>query len=320
MFFSNYRKAPDLLRNSDSWWRCSSYEIVKAEHTLGHYRIKPEKDAEVETYNPYDKYPEIIRDYINLLKEFDSKENFSEEVSEENSKEFNEWLKQKAQHQAREYRNFANKYGLLGSMFADIEDIIVVRPDDNYKEHYLVYMSHKAAIPENLETYDDKIIANIVKYNDYAKYFFTKYPYPLPVQEDFNKKAYTELISFTKSRNALSKLYSHIKEISKEETGSSEPPTDEITLPTSYKVSVVKDKKDNHRMEFKTKCLLETLNIMYLRNIIDSNQEIKICKECRKTFITGKDGRKLNAKYCSSACGNRYRVRKSRKKQEASND
>jgi len=267
------------------------------------FTIQPQKGARVEEYNPYNKYPQIILDYIDLIKLFDN--------SEVNNKEIQK-------KQAKYYLSFAHKYGLLGSMFSGVVDI---QPG---KHGLLIYMSHcPGGLPYeiSLQIKGNKSTGNIIKYKDYARYFFDEEldPYPYPYTKSFFEK-YSESILFTKSRSSITRLLPNIRRIFSEfEDNVYQSPNNEITLPDFYKVSLIQDDNNNYRIEFKFKSLIEALNIMYIRNIMSSGQRVKSCDECGFTFIVGKDGRKRNSRFCSSSCGNRYRVRKHRNKKTSRN-
>ncbi|MCO5384439.1 CGNR zinc finger domain-containing protein [Desulfosporosinus sp.] len=85
------RDLPKLFNSMDYWIKFSKYEIIEDN---GDLYIRPEKNSRFESYNPEDKHPRILIDFISMAEAIGrAKDDYG---------------------QAKEVVKFVNKYGLLG--------------------------------------------------------------------------------------------------------------------------------------------------------------------------------------------------------------
>ncbi len=81
-------------------------------------------------------------------------------------------------------------------------------------------------------------------------------------------------------------------------------------------LSVTIDYNRGWKLKWVYKSLFEALNIMFLNNIVESNQSIRLCENCNSAFIAGKQNQKYCDSYCNDAARSRRYYNKHKKKNQ----
>ncbi len=305
------------ISNSEPIGRYSQYKILKeaspaekylSKQTVDHvdnktkllseYFIVPADDAvyQEKTLNAFDYYPEILLDFINMAKT----------IKRSNEIEI-----------ANQILNYCNRYGLfnisaLYSVDFGIRDKIVYNGKNYFKyDYYWVLLSQVGM----KALYGREGESEFIHVLDFADIFFPKL---------WNRYA-----EFMEDKDGLeSKLKNNyfcepleylVKEISllycQFEPWFDRTSIDENTFglierlsanPTTAPVTVSIDYNRTWKLKWIYKSLIDALNIMFIKNIIEMNQRVLFCQNCHSSFITR---RKIH-KYCSLRCNNAARQRK----------
>lgn len=81
-------------------------------------------------------------------------------------------------------------------------------------------------------------------------------------------------------------------------------------------ISVTIDYNRGWKLKWVYKSLFEALNIMFLNNIIESNQSIRLCENCNSSFIASKRNQRFCNKYCNDAARSKRYYNKHKKKNQ----
>jgi hypothetical protein len=314
----------NLFGSTEKWFRFSEYEIIKGGR-MGYY-IKPCSGSEIEWYNPFDEYPDILKDSLNTWKEMKKIRNEwhnkrrngrtneeikrSAQTNDNEETKRNKWLNEelnRMRKKAAEFflKNFVNKYGLLGLFNKDLHSIHPVSCDvnDPFKTKYMVYH-----VPGMFNSLIRPGADSPMEYNEYIARFFPHlnkpYPYVYKDEErlDFFKN-YSEPIVYIFADPILSNVFSHSNNLEKYKSGEATEKEElfinNFFLSTSFtphinlKNRVINDygdtKKDLWDLSWSFSTLSKALGLMYildLTNKIEGNS-IKKCNWCEDYFKVG---------------------------------
>ncbi len=84
---------------------------------------------------------------------------------------------------------------------------------------------------------------------------------------------------------------------------------------TTYPIAVSIDHDRRWKLKWVYKSLIDALNIMFLNNIVETNEQIKICVNCNTAFIASREFQR----YCSERCSNANRQREYYRKHKKKN-
>jgi len=265
---------------------------------LSEYFIVPADDAvyQEKTLNAFDYYPEILLDFINMAKNINGRNEI--EI-------------------ASHILKYCNRYGLfnisaLYSVDFGVRDKIVYNGKDYFKYDYYWVLLSQAGMKA---LYDREGDSEFIHVLDFADIFFPK--------------VWNRYEDFMEDKDGLeSKLINNyfcepleylLKEISllycQFEPWFDRTSLDENTVglierlsanPTTAPVAVSIDYNRTWKLKWIYKSLIDALTIMFLKNIVETNQRVLFCQNCSASFIT----RREIHKYCSLRCNNAARQRK----------
>lgn len=264
----------------------SAHFIVPADDAV--YQEKP--------FTAFDYYPEILLDFINMAKR----------IKESNEIEI-----------ASLILKYCNRYGLfnlsaLYSVDFGVREKIVYNGKNYFSYDYYWVLLSQAGMKA---LYDREGESEFIHVLDFADIFFPKL---WNRYEDFMEDK-VGLESKLKNNYFCEPLEHLVKEISslysQFEPWFDRTSLDENTVGlteglsaniTTAPVAVSVDYNRTWKLKWLYKSLIDALYIMFLKNIVETNQRILFCQNCNASFITG---RKIH-KYCSLRCNNVARQRK----------
>ena len=318
----------NLFGSTEEWFRFSEYEIIKGGR-MGYY-IKPCSGSKIEWYNPFDEYPDILKDSLNTWKEM---KNIRGERIGRTNEEINRMRKKAAEFFLK---NFVNKYGLLGLFNKDLHSIHPVSCDvnDPFKTKYMVYH-----VPGTFNSLIRPGADSPTEYNEYIARFFPHLNKPYPnfygVYKDEDQldffKNYSEPIVYIFADPILSEVFFHSDNLDKYKSGEAtekeELIINDFFLPASFtprinlKNRVINDygdtKKDLWNLSWSFSTLSNALGLMYILNLTNKieGNSIKKCNWCGDYFKvgTGDNVRKSDAKYCKNCKYARKKINRGRK-------
>lgn len=305
--------SPGLFSRSPIWFRHSDYEIIPDNRR--NFYIAPKHNTRFEIYKPFEKYPEILEEFITMILEIRSLSSFGK-----NQKKAEE-IHLKKSHILRE---FVKKYGLFGLFWEQIQRI-----DEPTGEGKKVYLD-MTNIPNTLSYFD----GYPVDYDEYSKAFFPKLERPYPdIDKDTNTflNNYAEPVGHIFANGKFSRLGFYIEKWKKFEQSNSklsdiEDPEIGVTWQdTLTGLSIgglgltLSCSNNNLGLEWRFKSLIGALTIMHLMNFTGTmGKKIQVChlEGCNKI---------ARRKYCSdehehSARQNRYIENLERKRKKNPGD
>lgn len=321
---------PGLFSKSPTWLKHSAYEIKEINKSL---YICPRPGALYESYKPFDKFPQILIDFMTLLIDIDKLPkplNMAE--SGQSTQEFCEM---RERNLADLSLKFISKYGPLGIMHDYIERLYPRRigngEDDD--ENLIVVFNRKAygALPVSLQnkmlpSYTEEGIINftpMMKYDDLCSYFLpnAKGPYPEISSKEF-KQGYSERVSDISFNRKKSRLAWHINKmnefyISNDGPSDKSPYSKNTEWGIYLRESIVDigltfgfDKETNKwDLSWNFKSLISALSIMYIMNITGKmGSSVNICKYSKCDRIV------TDRNCCCEKHDNAYRKAKERAK------
>jgi len=265
---------------------------------LSKYFIVPANDAVYQetSLNAFDYYPEILLDFLNMAKG----------LREDNEVEI-----------AKHILRFCNHYGLfnisaLYSVDFGVQDKIVYNGKNYFRYDYYWVLLSQAGMKALYEKEGDSEFIHVL---DFADIFFPKlwnrYEEIMNDKDGLQNKLknnyFCEPVEYIEKE--ISMLYCQF------ERWFDHTSDDDNTVGvidglsadlTTTPVAVTIDYNRAWKLKWIYKSLIDALNIMFLKNIIETNQRVLFCKNCDASFITK---RKIH-KYCSLRCNNAARQRK----------
>ena len=272
-------------------------EVGKVEiYRPAQYYIVPAKDAEYlsNPYNAFQDYPDILADFLDMGSDLDEKS----------------------------ILNFCNRYGLFnlsGFYSANFGAAELVDHDgDNYSayDYEWVLLSNRGM---QALGHGDKS-SDMMHIKEYANYFFPDSWY------GYNKIISNSNLQSILSRNFYCEPIYYLEEeiyqryilfsnwIKDAENGKN---PNELCREYAGKimtnpVSVTLDYNRGWIYNWVYKSLFDAIDIMFINNIIESNESVKLCKNCNSAFIASKQSHQ----YCSDRCNNAARQRRFQQKKK----
>lgn len=292
----------NLFSMESQWFRYSDYEIVPYnEKYYDVMSIKAKSDATLEWYNPFDEYPYILKDFLEMLNNLD-------EIDKQiiNGKLPREETIIVGTKKAEVILEFIKNYGFFGLIYIDTGIVT---------GQYHTGLRFRG-VTESEYIYNHKPEEEVYEYISRVYFPDMDRPIPAPLIDKLpdnpvSKKYfsnYKEVINRIEGSYLFRNIHSHYKNWKKGEKGN-------IVV---NDIGVGINTEGNLKLSWYYNDLLTALKIMYILNILGKMGEnkVKICerKDCNNTFIVGPYGKRIGSKYCSSKCGNLVRVRRSRNK------
>lgn len=323
--------SPGLFSKSPTWVKFSSYDVKEIKDSL---YICPSPGASYELYKPFEKFPQIMSDYLALLIEIDKLPKTFDNI--ESEEQFIRLCKKREYDCSCILLKFVNKYGLFGIMYEIIENIDPCRKRDDGQDYYgspIVTMNRKSYSifrrgNKLLHSHSDDGIYNftpMMKYDDLCEYFLpnTNKPYPEIRSKQFREN-YSERVMDIYMNTDMHQLTWHIKKMNKYQSENYKP--DDIVpdnknrggsiLWSQYLRQSFGDfglsfsyDEDTSKWDLKWSfsSLIHALSIMYLMNLTGKmGSNIHTCKysKCNKIVI--------DKNCCCDKHNNAYRKAKER--------
>lgn len=330
--------SPGLFSKSPIWFKHSAYDIKEVK---GNLYICPVSGSTLTHYKPFEKFPQIMVDFIELLVKLNK-------VNDKQEREYNRGLSKnitegeqikslgKAEmERAKLLLEFISQYGPLGIIYEYIEGLYPCRKDGNDNFDKLIvaldtkaysglsYSLQKKIMP----SYTKEGIFNfipIIKYDDLCSYFLLndREPYPEIRSKEF-KEYYSEKINDIILNRNIGLLTWHIRKINeyftKNYTPADKVPDINNTKWSQYLrysfgdigLTFCFDNETNKwDLNWNFKSLIGALSIMYLMNLTGKmGSEVHICKYsgCNRIVID---------RNCCVQHDDAYRKAKSRENQK----
>lgn len=256
-----------LFSLSPRWYRHSSYVIVKDPD--GHAWISPEPNATIEWYKPFEEFPEILMRFIEV------------------SSKINEIHDDEAGQQAKALLPFVKQYGLLGSFWLNVAEIVPQIEAGNLA-HWIVLLKNP------IVTKDLKTLWS-VSYDDYARSFFPGMTAPYPLQQYSSKEEERRFLAHCADFiNDLTRSYEfhsighHIEKVKDFQSCNpnvSSPYNDPNISWSQYLemeidclgVSLIHE-DGRYQLAWRFRTLLDALQIMWVNNVAGTmGQQVKVC-------------------------------------------
>jgi hypothetical protein len=330
---------PSLFITSSTWFRASDYEL---HYLRGQLYVVPKKDAIIETYLPFNCFPDILQAFMETARQLKTiNDTYNLQAGETKSESEDERLmKLRDQDMGKTIIRCARRYGLLGLMFYftyKIEDWKSSDPEDpsKLKIEYIVRGRHSARslglrFPFPSSAYANK---NNMPYEDYAAGFFPRLTseYPLPNVKNSFRNEYGEpvLSIFAHLNESLWNLTAWNEWLIARRAGASLEDPMLADTPRlrwiDYLNRRIQAREIDYAMEynangegtwqesFRFHNLLSALHLMLIRDSIKKVHQVRICEECSKIYTQSST---RDSRYCSTACASKYRVTKFRKKKQ----
>lgn len=336
--------SPGLFSKSPTWFRHSAYQIKEINNNL---YICPCPGALYEAYKPFEKFPQIMSDFMTLLIGLDKvPKTFDNVKSDEH---FKELCKIRQLDWANLLLEFVSKYGLFGIMYEYIESLDPCRIKNGKDDfdNLIVVLNKKAysLFPHSnkiLHSYTEEGISNstpMMKYNDLCSYFLpnTMEPYPQIRDKQF-KEYYSESVTDIYMNSNMHLLTRHIKKMNAfwvdnnnplDEIPEYNPPEVRKLFPDqrwkwsnelrqtigdvglTFGYDIEANKWD---LSWNFKSLISALSIMYMMNLTDKmGSHVHMCKysKCDKII--------MDRNCCCEKHDNAYRKAKERARKEREN-
>jgi len=316
-----------LFSMSPQWFRHSGYELL--EDNRGLFYIKPQQNAKIEWYKPFEEFPQILLEFYKLVNEIhEIKKNWwKKDKAEEpaiNEQFYWERDKRRKKKIAAILLEFVNRYGPFGLFWQDVLEICAEFIDGKEFNGYRVLLAG-SLFPVVLTNGQ-----RIVRYNEYAKYFFPqlKPPFPVPTGDSSKEERQKFLINYSEPINyllvhpAFAEIGNHLEK--KKEFENSGADINDFyknikglpwakyleteVWPLGIKL-IYEEGKWRLRWHFKT--LLDALRIMHINNIAGTmGQKVKICAlpECNMPHL--RKGMYCSIKHTNLAAKRAERERK----------
>ena len=300
--FSNIDSLPPLFNFNKNWFKFDNYQIMDPINYGADgidLFIKPGLGAKLEWYNPFEKFPNILRDFFDLLNSIDDINN------KYGIPKDNQTAKDKSMSIAKAFLFFTEKYGLMGNFWDGINNISPEGTMNN--EKLFVYTNMGAS--QSINSGKPRL-----EYNNYARRFFPNtYNFPKPWEQEKFFRNYAEMPGRILTNVTIGDIKNHYDNW---KDGNNK----NISL-TNSKFGIGAINNNGWGLDWPNNSLINSLAIMYILNLTNNMGEnrIKICKKCNKPFPVGPRGRKVGSECCSKKCQNaagtnRYRERKKKAK------
>ena len=286
------------------WFKYSDYEIVPYNNKNPDIlAIKAKPGSKLIWYNPFEEYPVILKDFLELFNSLDIlTQNVNDEVMNREEAGIN------SPKRAELFLKFIKEYGFFGMLWEvttfapgphtiglNIPGITEAEYQFNHKpgEDINEYVSRKY-FPDMNKPIPSPLI-NRLPNNPVSKKYFLNY------KETINRVEHSYIFDDIKSH--YNKWNKGIKK--------------NIVFDN---IGIGINIEEVPKISWNYTSLLSALKIMYVLNITGDmgKNRVKVCErqDCNNTFIVGPAGKKEGTKYCSDNCGNVVRVRRSRNKKE----
>lgn len=312
MKVETYDAREAIFTIGEKWWVCEDYELIEY-NEVWYVTVK---SVAVKEYSPFDVKNELLKDFIDIRLALQAEHPCK---CLQTGNVFDALDKKQQKAVADRVLKFVKKYGMLGliwhlphskeqeerakvydnTVLNDIPDMLSFIKEIAFLRHYIVngdlspneknyIMSGFTTTFFPTERYV-QMIQPIVKSSENAK---------RPTVSEFFKGAYSEPVSLI--LNKVLEVYDYVVN----ESSSPSVKTGAISI------ELVPGKPSKIGWSFSS--LIDAMLIILCQNALVTGQMVKICDNCGSAFITNKPV----AKYCSNACGNAYRVWRSRNKGE----
>lgn len=250
--------------------RYSEYEI--RENKQGEQVVIPARTAQLKTYNPIEHTEEILIALLNTGRSM-------KDVTPEKAEEL--------------ILDFVNRYGLLGA-------IAELPLNKDFYNHELVF------IDDNLFT-----ASGIMSTKDFEDLFFEKAK--PKITKSFNLTDYIKSKNYSEPITWIAEYIHELYEVlllsvkyKTEPESASFLLNDRLKTNIRYRLTVT----DKIQMQYEIHSLMGVLNFTMANLLSAEGAPLKICKHCKKAFIS----QNKRAEFCSERCRNQFNVYKSRAK------
>lgn len=304
------KKTPNFFSTNSLWFKFSDYKLIKT--AAAGYYISPVHSWKVDYYQPFEKYPDILKDFFELHLALKT-------LNADTRKDQGELI-----------LGFVKKYGLFGILWNKIDGFDFENNKISLKKSEL---RMQAAFNQIFSAFnkvdkkngaDEEKVALKVDYESFVEHYLPSIspPYPnLMLDREKFYRYYSE---------SVFDVYMSIKIIGQYldiwrnyEVGKETPQEGDRHLSLEHFAHSIwlEYSNDHWQIKWAFNSLFDGLALMYVLNFVDNigNQSVKVCqnKSCNKPFIVGgENGKKRGAKWCSEDCGNAARVARHRKKKK----
>lgn len=330
---NNFKSLRGLISNEGTWLKFSNYKI-ESESENFFPLIVPDiyfDDIKVERYKPFDLYPTILIDFLQLLKNvrplIEKSDLIDPRFHETPFPSFSGPIIFRKEDPifanpdqiellniiAAEVLKFNNKYGLFGlydyytyslkhrfdSNKNLIDSVVVFKPQYakyGYEMNFELYINEYIAYDD----YNKEQLYGVGKYNYVGDPIFTL------ILELYNFIKIVDIVQMYKKGNyALNDIYPLNRTINENKVQNTW--ADILNLVGIRNVQIGVDfSNDGNSIKWYFKSLLELMNILYIYNLTIADNEIELCEFCKGPF----EKRAPNHICCTPKCNNALRQKR----------
>ncbi|MGE4274416.1 MAG: hypothetical protein AB7E31_16410 [Desulfitobacterium sp.] len=299
-------ESPGLFSKSQLWYKYSSYEIKEINERL---YISPCPGATRESYKPFEKFPQILSDFMSLLISMAKLPKKFDHIT--STSHLQKLFKKRESDCAEQLLQFVNKYGLFGLMDEFKESIEPIRMENRLDDYEnMIVLLNKSAFSDYpsggkiLQSYTDEGIFSfspIMKYDDFFSYFLPSLQAPYPnLNTNQFLESYSERVNDIYINKNIRYLTWHIEKMNEYYAKNADPtdkvpnmsfewrhwlayPIDNIGFTFGYDIET--NKWD---LSWNFKSLVGALSIMYFMNLTGKlGSDVHVCKysKCDKIVI-----------------------------------
>lgn len=275
---------PGLFNLGPRWVRFDKYEVFEDEKEILY--IIPSVNAKIENYRPFEYYPEMLRDFLNMATQI--KDEFGLTGLE---------LKQVERQNAKVYLDFISKYGLFGLICKDGEDSLKTPLRMGIE-------LDKTWFPRLKNNFPNPINSNEVHR------FWQEYAEPINFMSDMVNlyNMFETWNSFVESGDSPNDFI--------HPGFNNQRWRDILETNYAYPIGLGLIYDGTWQLSWSFDSLMQAIAIMWLNDITSNQQKVRICQYCGRAFIA----RSPKARYCPKAnglpstCGTNARVNRHREK------
>ncbi len=322
------------------WFRFSSYETVSSSGGFSQH-VRPARGAALSYYRPFDHYPEILRDYLELARDLSVDQPFVPGKTDEESKAR---IRARVSRNARRVIGFAERYGLPGTLWQcdpqiDHGSIFVFDDQGRQKffDDYRRIFVQSSIWSLSLPTGPYKTATDLIDAKEFLGYFLAD---RLSISDalNFNKRflrAYAEPVTSIERDSAdalrIAEDWERYKKDGHQPEDSFVDRAGQVRAPATWRqeltggfgigtrvgLAINLDAK-RVRVDYRFSSLISALRIMFTLNAVSEGQQVRLCalSECGEPFIARND----RARYCRESHSNTDRQRRFVKKKSGGID